>query len=132
MSEAHAGKPALAIGNRIKHRRGRALRFDRFALVGQDRPDRRGDFARQRHFDENQRLVDQRRMKEGIAAAVRRIDAPAQLVPVLDFVDRLVADELFHCDVDQSMRRSTRNPRLNQDENMWTKSLSITARSSRR
>ena len=29
------------------------------------------------------------------------------------------------------MRRSTRKPRLNHDENRWTKSLSITARSSR-
>ena len=27
--------------------------------------------------------------------------------------------------VDQSIRRSTRKPRLNQDENMWTKSLSM-------
>ena len=33
--------------------------------------------------------------------------------------------------VDQSIRRSTRKPRLNHDENKWTKSLSMTERSSR-
>src|SRR5215469_10730950 len=33
--------------------------------------------------------------------------------------------------VDQSMRRSTRKPRLNQDEKRWTKSASTAARSSR-
>ena len=34
--------------------------------------------------------------------------------------------------VDQSIRRSTRKPRLNQDENRWTKSSSSALRSSRR
>src|SRR5450759_3137720 len=33
--------------------------------------------------------------------------------------------------VDQSMLRSTRKPRLNQDENRWTKSSSTAVRSSR-
>ena len=104
MAEAHAGKPALAIGDRVEHRRRRPLRFDRLALVGQDRRDRAGDFAGQRHLDENQRLVDQRRMKEGVAAPVGRIDAPAQIVPVADLVHRFVADDLF-----QDRRRASTN-----------------------
>ena len=39
-------------------------------------------------------------MEEGVAAAVDRIDAAAQIVPVADFVHRLVADDLF-----QNVRR---------------------------
>ena len=95
MAERHASKPALAIGDRVEHRGGGALRLDRLALVGQDRRDRARYLAGERHLDENQRLVDQRRMKEGVAAAVRRIDAPAQILPVANFVHRLVADDLF-------------------------------------
>ncbi len=34
-------------------------------------------------------------MEEGVAAAVDRIDAAAQIVPVVDFVHRLVTDDLF-------------------------------------
>jgi hypothetical protein len=39
--------------------------------------------------------VDQGRVKEGVAAAVGRIDAAAQILPVANFVHRLVADDLF-------------------------------------
>ena len=39
-----------------------------------------GNVAHERHLDEDQRLVDQRRMEEGIAAPVGRIDAAAQVV----------------------------------------------------
>ena len=39
-------------------------------------------------------------MEEGVAAAIDRVDAAAQIVPVADFVHRLVADDLF-----QNIRR---------------------------
>jgi hypothetical protein len=81
--------------DRVEHRGGGALRLDRLALVGQDRRDRARYLAGERHLDEDQRLIDQRRMKEGVAAAVRRIDAPAQILPVANFMHRLVADDLF-------------------------------------
>ena len=68
------------------------------AAGGEDRRDRRRNVARQRHFDEDQRLVDQRRMEEGVAAPVGRIDAAAQVLPVADRVHRLVADDLFQHD----------------------------------
>ncbi len=67
-------------------------------MHAQDRRDGVRPFAHQRDFDEDQRLVDQRRMKERIAAPVGRIDAPAQIVPIVDLVHRLVADDLFQHD----------------------------------
>ena len=82
VAERDAGKPALAVGDRIEHRRRRpcpassASRCSR--RIG---PIASGNLARQRDLDEDQRLVDQRRMEEGVAAPVRRIDAAAQIVP---------------------------------------------------
>ena len=83
VAERHAGEPALAIGDRIEHRRRRLVRRDRLALHRQDRRDRVRNLAGQRDLDEDQRLVDQRRMEERVAAPVRRIDAAAQIVPAL-------------------------------------------------
>jgi len=56
------------------------------------------DLLGQRDLDEDQRLVDQRRMEEPVAAPVDRIDAAAQVVPVANFMHRLVADDLFQND----------------------------------
>ena len=89
MTEGHAGQAALAIGDRVEHRRRGPLRHDGLAPVGEDRRDRRRNLAGQRHLDEDQRLVDQRRMEEGITAAVGRVDAAAQIVPVANLVDAL-------------------------------------------
>ena len=102
VTEGHAGQAALAVGDRIEHRRIGPLRHDRLAPVGEDRRDRRGNLAGQRHLDEDQRLVDQRRVEEGITTAVGRVDAAAQIVPVADLVDAFVADDLFQ---DRSRRR---------------------------
>src|SRR5205823_12509542 len=49
----------------------------------------------QRDLDEDQRFIGQLRMEEGVAAAVDRIDAAAQIVPVVDFMYRLITDDLF-------------------------------------
>ncbi len=49
----------------------------------------------QRDLDENQRLVDERRVEEGVTAPVLRIDTTAQVVPIANLVNRLVADDLF-------------------------------------
>ena len=65
------------------------------APLGEQRGDRSRRLDRQRDLDEDQRLVDQRGVEEGVAAAVRRIDAPPELVPVADFMHRLVADDLL-------------------------------------
>ena len=99
----HAGKSALAVGDRVENRRRRAFRVDDLALVGQDRRDRSRYVAGQRHLDKNQRLVDQRRMKEGVTAPVRQVDAAPQLLPVVNFVHGLVTDDFFR----ESKPRST-------------------------
>ena len=57
-----------------------------------------GHVAGQRHFDEDERFVDQSRMKECVAAAVGRIDAAAQIFPIADFVHCLVANDLLKHD----------------------------------
>jgi hypothetical protein len=87
--------PALGVGDRIEHRGAGTIDRNRRAVFGEQRRDRAGDRLGQRHLDENQGFIDQRRMEEGIAAPVGRIDAAAQIVPVADFVHRLVADDLF-------------------------------------
>ena len=53
-----------------------------------------GHIAHQRHLDEHQRLVNERGMEEGEAAPIGRIEAAAQVVPPLDLVHRLIADDL--------------------------------------
>ena len=53
---------------------------------------RRGP-GQQRHLDEDQRLVDELGMEEGVAAPVGRFEAAAQVVPALDRVHGLVADD---------------------------------------
>ena len=95
MAERDPGQPALAVGDRIECRRRRPLGVDPLAVGRQDRIDPRGNAAGERHLDEDQRLIDQRRMEKGIAAPVGRIDARAQVVPVADRVHRLVADDLL-------------------------------------
>src|SRR5262249_36454969 len=67
VTKGHPSKPALAVGDRIEHRRRRSLGFDPFALCRQNRIDRRRNAAGKRDFDEDQRFIGQRRMKERVA-----------------------------------------------------------------
>ena len=46
----------------------------------------------QRHLDEDQRLIRQRRMKERVTAAVR-FEPASQIAPALDLMNRLVLDQ---------------------------------------
>ena len=103
VAEIDAGEATLAIGNGIERRNARLIRRDMRALFRQERRDRRGGAKRQRHLDEDQRLIDQPRMEECVAAPVSGIDPPPQLVPIADFVHRLVTDDLFE-------KRSRRGP----------------------
>ena len=57
----------------------------------------RAHAARQRHLDEDQRLVGQLRMEEREAAPVGFQPAP-QVAPALDRVHRLVLDQLLEHD----------------------------------
>ncbi len=59
------------------------------------RRDRTGTVAGERHFDEDQWLVNELRMEEAVAAPVAGREAAAQIVPVADGVDLLVTDDLF-------------------------------------
>jgi len=77
MPESDAGQSALAIRDRVEHAGRRAFRIKAFALRGEDRRDCVHDLARERNLDEDQGLVEQRGMKERIAASVFRIDATA-------------------------------------------------------
>src|SRR5262249_59346552 len=94
-AERHAGEAALAVGDRVEYRGVDAILHHRLALGREDRRDRIGDLAGERHLDEDQRLVDQRRMEERIATPVGRIDARAQVLPVAYLVHRLVLDDLL-------------------------------------
>ena len=102
IAEADARQALLAIRDRIECRDPRLVLSDMGALLGEQRRDRVGRGQGQRHLDEDQRLVDHRRMEERVAAPVHRIDAPAQVLPVADLVDGLVADDLGE---DRSRRR---------------------------
>ena len=95
IAETDAGEAGLRVGDRIEHRRRRRLGGERHAVGGQQRLDRFGNRPGQRDFDEDQRLVDQRRMEEGVEPAVGRREAAAQLLPGRDLVHRLIADDLF-------------------------------------
>ena len=54
-----------------------------------------GTAGRQRHFDEDQRLVHELGMEEGEAAPVRRLETVAQILPGADLMHRLIADDLL-------------------------------------
>src|SRR5215470_589660 len=95
MPERNAAQAALAVRDRIEHRGRRLVGPDLLALERENRRDRGRDLARERNLDEDQRVIDQRGMKEGVAAAVGRIDAMAQIVPVADLMHRLIADDLL-------------------------------------
>ena len=95
VAEGDAGQPLLAVRDRVEDRGRRLAGVGVPAFVGEDRVDRRRDGGGERHLDEDQRLVEERRVEEGEAAPVRRLDAPAQVVPARDRVHRLVADDLF-------------------------------------
>ena len=110
-AEGDAGQALVAIGDRIEHRRLGVLRRQRRALRVEHRGDRGRDLRRQRHLDEDQRIVRDRGVEEGEAAPVRRGKPLAQLVPVADGVDRFVADDLF-----QDARRGVPVDRPQQQE----------------
>src|SRR5208282_6410300 len=95
IAEGDAREALLAVRDRIESRRPRLVLSDMRPPLGEQRGDCGRWVHRQRDLDEDQRFVDQRRMEEGVAAAVRRIDAPSKLVPVADFMYRLVADDLL-------------------------------------
>src|SRR5262245_7583374 len=99
IAERHSRKSALAIRNRIEYRDTRLVRFDELLpAAGKDRPIATCDIALDGNSNESQRVVDPRRMEERIAAAVRRIDATAQIVPTANLVHGFVADDLFQHD----------------------------------
>ena len=71
---------------------------DRRCLVKQGMDVAR-DTGHQRHLDKDQRLVGHARVKEREAAAIG-LQPAAQVVPAVDLVHRLVADDLL-----QQLRR---------------------------
>ncbi len=95
IAEGDAAEALLAVRYGIEHRGLGVGRVQRLALLDEDRGDGVGNVAGQRHLDEDQRLVDEGRVEEGVATPVRTVDAGAQVVPVADFVHRLVADDLL-------------------------------------
>ena len=105
VAEADAGKPALAVRDRIEDRGiGRLRVADRRRLVEQ-----RMDIARharnQRDLDKDQRLVRHARVKKGKAAAVG-LEPVLQVGPAADLVHRLVDHQLF----EQRRRRFPGDP----------------------
>ncbi|MEZ5858729.1 MAG: hypothetical protein R3D28_06955 [Geminicoccaceae bacterium] len=90
MAEGDAAQALLAVGDRVEDRGRGLFRVERLALLGEDRPDGRGNLAGQRHLDEDQGVVDQGRVEEGVEPAIRRVDAPPEILPAVDPVHGLV------------------------------------------
>ncbi len=88
-------QPVLAVADGVECRRGRCARVDRGALLGEDRADGGRDRVGQRDLDEDQRLVAEPGVEEAEQAAVRHVDPAAEIVPAVDGVHRLVADDLL-------------------------------------
>ena len=63
------------------------------AVARQDEGDAIGNGAGER--SQNQWLVDKSRMKERVTPPIGRIDARSQIVPIADFVYRLVTNDLL-------------------------------------
>ena len=93
IAEGDALEADLGVADRVEDGRRLLVRRHRLRGLAQQRRDGVGDLPGQRHLDEDQRLVDQRRVEEGVAAPVDRLDPPPQVVPAADGVDRLVADD---------------------------------------
>jgi hypothetical protein len=95
IAQIHTAQPRLAIRDRIEHRHLHALRVRacRFAPIEQRR-NRARHHRQQRDLDENQRLLRQYRVEKRKQPAVG-LQAPAQVAPAVDFMDRLVVDDLL-------------------------------------
>src|SRR5256885_8090568 len=65
-AEADTAQAALAVGDRIEHRRVRAFGRKRVAVIAEDRRDRSRNAVGERNLDEDQRLVIERRMEERV------------------------------------------------------------------
>jgi len=89
-----AAQTRLAVADGVEDRGRRPARVVRRGLGVEQGRYRLGHPVHQRHLDENQRLVGQRRMEEGEASSVD-LEPSAQVIPAPDFVHRLVRDDLL-------------------------------------
>ena len=85
----------MAIRNGIKHRRARLFERQLHAVFREQRRDGIGNVGGERDFDKNQRLIIEGGMEEGVAAPINGIGAAAQIIPVMNFVHGLIADDFF-------------------------------------
>src|SRR5207247_11221792 len=92
ITERHTAEAFLAVGNRVKDRTtgGRGIGNERIGI--EQRLHLRDQAERQRDLDENERLVWERGMQERVAAPVG-LQPPAEIVPALNLVNRLVANQ---------------------------------------
>ena len=93
VAEGDAAQALLAVADRVEDGRRRLLGGQHLPVLGQELLDRARDLAGERHLDEDQGLVDQRGMEEAEAAPVGGLHPAAQVVPALDLVHGLVADD---------------------------------------
>ena len=101
----------MAVRNRVKDRATGGFGILQLGFPFEDFAYPVRNFIGQRDLDENQRFIFHRRVEERVAITVGRLEAAAQLGPALDFVHRLVGDDLF-----QDMRRRGPVDRLHQQE----------------
>ena len=97
VAERNAAQPFLAVGDRVEDRVVGLRRFGDRRVDVEQRLDLRAHAARQRHLDEDQRLVAQLRVEEREAAPVA-FQPAAQVAPALHRVHRLVLDQLLQHD----------------------------------
>ena len=94
VAERDAFQALLAIADAVEDG-GVRLALGGLAAVGEQMLDVVGHALAQRHLDEDQRLIADGRVEEGVAAAVLGIETSAQVAPVLDGMHRLIADDLL-------------------------------------
>ena len=94
IAERDATQAFLGIRNRVEDRAVGRSGIHYRGAEGEQRLHLGAHAAGERHFDEDHRLVGQRRMEKSIAAAVG-LEPAAQVVPALDLVHGLVLDQLL-------------------------------------
>ncbi len=98
--ERDPAQARVAIGNRIKSCDRGGVEIGPLAIGRKDRPDCIRNLAQQSDFNKDQWIVRHRGVEKGKEHPVRITNALAQIIPVSDFVNRLVSDDLF-----QNLRR---------------------------
>ena len=129
VAERDAAQARLAAGDRVEHRAARRARIAHRALEREDRRHRRRQLVHERDLDEDERLVGQRGMEEARSSGGRAPGGASG--PGSRWISCTASYSIsfsrIAAGVRQSMRRSSRKPRLNHELSRCVRSWSTTA-----